>query len=148
MIFDFIYSGIVAALIAYLHRLMETCTFDSWRKAFVWYKGLTPKSKTYFWWLSEDKDELKDWWNYPWRDGYHTFQFALFGIVCTSIPLYGIFVFTRWIIYEAWYYPPLTFIWLVFIFGITKGAYGIYIKRIIRKWKEAGSPTGDALYGK
>jgi len=127
-------------MLAYLDRLKETCEFDTWRRAWVWHKGLAPKDKTYSWWMSEDKDELPAFPHYYWRDGYHTFKFAFFGVLYTSITMYGIFVHTKWVIYETWYQPFVGFGLSILAFSVIQTGYNMHIKKLIKKWTQAGHP--------
>jgi len=66
-----------------LDRSREICTFQSWLEKLADKWGL--RGFWYKWLRSKDEDELKQWYLYPVRDGYHTFKNIAVGLICIYI---------------------------------------------------------------
>ena len=68
-----------------LDRSREICTFQSWLEKLADKFGLDKDGNIYKWLRSKDEDELKQWYWYPVRDGYHAFKNIAVGLICIYI---------------------------------------------------------------
>jgi CDP-glycerol glycerophosphotransferase (TagB/SpsB family) len=114
---------VIIVLFSFLHslfsRLRETCIFETWTSAWLVFWKIDENSAAGRWWASRDEYELKGWYNYLWRDGYHTFKLVL------ELLMFGILIFYN----RYWIYGLV--IWIVIQY-----LYDLFIDLLISKTQD------------